>query len=147
MFRWPADGLIERVNERIKKQIEKVEEMTGDMDAKTNFSLIVIQTELERWKYLVRGYLRARIAKVCGFSATVLYRRTEIYIANLPPFRSTSTLYTTSPRRKRAPSFPPRRSPMQRATKRSYKAITTLHFYHSSRPRCEISMIRPGVLA
>jgi hypothetical protein len=64
VFRWPADGLIERVNERIKKQIEKVEEMTGDMDAKTNFSLIVIQTELERWKYLARGYLRARIAKV-----------------------------------------------------------------------------------
>ena len=64
--RWPADGLIERVNERIKKQIEKVEEMTGDMDAKTNFGLIVIQTELERWKYLVRGFLRARIAKVSG---------------------------------------------------------------------------------
>jgi len=66
LFRWPADGLIERVNERVKKQIEKVEEMTGDMDAKTNFSLIVIQTELERWKYLVRSYLRTRIAKVCA---------------------------------------------------------------------------------
>ncbi len=38
--------------------------MTGDMDPKTNFALIVIQTELERYKYLVRGYLRARIAKV-----------------------------------------------------------------------------------
>lgn len=63
--RWPTDGLIERVNERIKKQIERVEEMTGDMDPKTNFALIVIQTELERWKYLVRGFLRARIAKVC----------------------------------------------------------------------------------
>jgi GINS complex subunit 4 len=41
-----------------------VEEMTGDMDPKTNFALIVIQTELERFKYLVRSYLRARIAKV-----------------------------------------------------------------------------------
>lgn len=38
--------------------------MTGDMDPKTNFSLIVIQTELERWKYLVRSYLRARLAKL-----------------------------------------------------------------------------------
>lgn len=38
--------------------------MTGDMDPKTNFALIVIQTELERYKYLVRSYLRARIAKV-----------------------------------------------------------------------------------
>jgi len=56
--------LFERVNERIKQQIEKVEEMTGDMDPKTNFALIVIQTELERYKYIVRSYLRARIAKV-----------------------------------------------------------------------------------
>lgn len=38
--------------------------MTGDMDPKTNFALIVIQTELERYKYIVRSYLRARIAKV-----------------------------------------------------------------------------------
>jgi GINS complex subunit 4 len=62
---WPSNGLIERANEKIQRQIEKVEVMTGDMDPKTNFSLIVIQTELERWKYLVRGFLRARLAKVC----------------------------------------------------------------------------------
>lgn len=61
---WPADGLFERVNQRIKRQIETVEDMTGDMDPKTNFALIVIQTELERYKYIVRSYLRARIAKV-----------------------------------------------------------------------------------
>lgn len=34
------------------------------MDPKTNFALIVIQTELERYKFLVRSYLRTRIAKV-----------------------------------------------------------------------------------
>lgn len=34
------------------------------MDPKTNFALIVIQTELERFKFLVRSYLRARIAKI-----------------------------------------------------------------------------------
>lgn len=62
--RWPTDGLFERVNQRIKAQIEKVEDMTGNMDPKTNFALIVIQTELERYKYIVRSYLRARIAKV-----------------------------------------------------------------------------------
>ncbi len=62
--RWPAGSLFERINDRIKAQIEKVEEMTGDMDPKTNFALIVIQTELERFKFLVRSYLRARIAKV-----------------------------------------------------------------------------------
>lgn len=52
------------MNERIKAQIEKVEEMTGDMDPKTNFALIVIQTELERYKYIMRSFLRSRIAKV-----------------------------------------------------------------------------------
>lgn len=61
---WPSDGLLERVNECVKQQIERVEDMTGDMDPKTNFALIVIQTELERYKFLVRSYLRVRIAKV-----------------------------------------------------------------------------------
>ena len=66
--RWPA-ALFERVNQRITRQIETVEDMTGDMDPKTNFALIVIQTELERYKYLVRSYLRSRIAKVRRDSA------------------------------------------------------------------------------
>ncbi|KAG8421147.1 GINS complex subunit [Metarhizium acridum] len=61
---WPSDGLFERVNDRIKAQIEKVEDMTGDMDPKTNFALIVLQTELERYKFLVRSYLRVRISKI-----------------------------------------------------------------------------------
>lgn len=60
--------MFERVNDRIKAQIEKVEDMTGDMDPKTNFALIVIQTELERYKFLVRSYLRARMAKVSSTS-------------------------------------------------------------------------------
>jgi len=34
------------------------------MDPKTNFRLIIIQTELERFKFLVRSFLRARIKKV-----------------------------------------------------------------------------------
>jgi len=38
--------------------------MTGDMDPKTNFGLIIIQTEVERWKFLVRSYLRCRMAKI-----------------------------------------------------------------------------------
>lgn len=37
------------------------------MDPKTNFRLIVIQTELERFKFLVRSFLRARIAKVSDY--------------------------------------------------------------------------------
>lgn len=47
--------------------------MTGDMDPKTNFALIVIQTELERYKYIVRSYLRSRIAKVSSDSNFFLH--------------------------------------------------------------------------
>ncbi|KAL2271218.1 hypothetical protein VTJ83DRAFT_589 [Remersonia thermophila] len=61
---WPSHGFFERINDNIKRQIERVEDMTGDMDPKTNFALIVIQTELERYRYLVRSYLRARLAKI-----------------------------------------------------------------------------------
>ncbi|TWU74460.1 GINS complex subunit [Metarhizium rileyi] len=53
---WPSDGLFERVNDRIKAQIETVEDMTGNMDPKTNFALIVLQTELERFKFLIDKY-------------------------------------------------------------------------------------------
>ncbi|KAH8727876.1 hypothetical protein GQ44DRAFT_769935 [Phaeosphaeriaceae sp. PMI808] len=60
---WPSD-LMERVLNRIRRQIELVEDQTGDMDPKTNFKLIIIQTELERFKFLVRSFLRARIKKI-----------------------------------------------------------------------------------
>ncbi|RMZ72029.1 arginine N-methyltransferase 2 [Pyrenophora seminiperda CCB06] len=60
---WPKE-LMDRVLARIARQIELVEEQTGNMDPKTNFRLIIIQTELERFKFLVRSFLRARIKKV-----------------------------------------------------------------------------------
>jgi len=46
------------------RQIETIEDRTSRMDAGTSFALVVIQTELERFKFLVRSFLRARIAKV-----------------------------------------------------------------------------------
>ena len=80
---WP-DALMERVLERIRTQvcrpsprrrshfpithfvhkIELVEEQTGNTDPKANFRLIILQTEVERFKFLVRSFLRARIAKI-----------------------------------------------------------------------------------
>ncbi|KAH7390619.1 hypothetical protein BKA66DRAFT_459399 [Pyrenochaeta sp. MPI-SDFR-AT-0127] len=60
---WPSE-LMDRVLERIRRQIELVEDQTGNMDPKTNFKLIIIQTELERFKFLVRSFLRARIKKI-----------------------------------------------------------------------------------
>lgn len=41
-----------------------MEEQVGNIDPKTNFRLIIIQTELERFKFLVRSFLRTRLAKV-----------------------------------------------------------------------------------
>ncbi|KAF2115513.1 hypothetical protein BDV96DRAFT_492768 [Lophiotrema nucula] len=63
LLAWPEE-LMERVLERIRKQIELVEDQTGNMDPKTNFKLIIIQTELERFKFLVRSFLRARLKKI-----------------------------------------------------------------------------------
>jgi GINS complex subunit 4 len=57
-------GLMHRVLSRISVQIETIEDATGNMDPKTNFKLIVLQTELERFKFLVRSLLRSRIAKI-----------------------------------------------------------------------------------
>ncbi|KAL9101780.1 MAG: hypothetical protein Q9163_002999 [Psora crenata] len=60
---WP-EPLMERMLGRIQKQIQLVEEQTGNPDPKANFRLIIVQTELERFKYLVRCFLRARLAKI-----------------------------------------------------------------------------------
>lgn len=46
------------------RQIGVIEDMTGAMDPAANFSLVILQTELERVKFLMRGLLRSRIAKV-----------------------------------------------------------------------------------
>ncbi|EMR70705.1 GINS complex subunit [Eutypa lata] len=83
LLHWPTDGFFDRINDHIKQQIEKVEEMTGDMDPKTNFALIVLQTELERYKFLVRSYLRARIAKIDRH--TLHYLSTPALRARLSP--------------------------------------------------------------
>ncbi|KAK4502440.1 hypothetical protein PRZ48_005865 [Zasmidium cellare] len=56
--------LIERSTQGVKSQIEVIEEMTGAMDPTSNFKLVILQTELERVKFLLRSFLRARIAKI-----------------------------------------------------------------------------------
>lgn len=66
-------SLIERFNTVIKQQIERIETMTGSLDPQANFTLVILQTELERFKFLLRSYLRARIAKVDKFP--VYYRQ------------------------------------------------------------------------
>ncbi|MCJ1405241.1 CorA metal ion transporter [Xylographa trunciseda] len=60
---WPEE-LMARVLRGVAKLVERVEEQTATMDPKTNFRVVIMQTELERWKFLVRSFLRARIAKI-----------------------------------------------------------------------------------
>lgn len=81
------------------------------MDPKTNFPLIVIQTELERFKFLMRSLIRARIAKVRSHGvraitnqiALCVYPRTDTQ--TLPSFvhRSIRTHTTTSRKQQRTP--------------------------------------------
>ncbi|KAI4202738.1 MAG: hypothetical protein LQ350_002404 [Teloschistes chrysophthalmus] len=73
---WPS-ALMERVLDRIHQQIEVVEEQVGNMDPKTNFRLIIIQTELERFKFLVRSFLRTRIAKIDKHTLHILTSPTQ----------------------------------------------------------------------
>lgn len=55
------------------QKIEAIEMMNATADPSANFKLVIVQTELERFKFLVRSLLRARIAKVPGNMQVVLY--------------------------------------------------------------------------
>ncbi|KAL8999206.1 MAG: hypothetical protein Q9169_001871 [Polycauliona sp. 2 TL-2023] len=73
---WPSD-LMDRVLGRIHQQIEVVEEQVGNVDPRTNFRLIIIQTELERFKFLVRSFLRTRMAKIDKYALYMLSNPTQ----------------------------------------------------------------------
>lgn len=70
------ETLIDTTNSRLRAQIEMVEE-TEVIDAKTNFRMVVIQTELERVKFLLRSYLRTRLSKIDKYALHCL-RNPEI---------------------------------------------------------------------
>ena len=50
-------------------QIEVVEALMESMDSKMRVKSIILQTELERFKYLMRSFIRSRIAKVPSTTA------------------------------------------------------------------------------
>lgn len=141
---WESEGLFERVNDRIKAQIEKIEDMTGDMDPKTNFTLIILQTELERFKFLVRSYLRARIAKVPRANRA---RQSSLHSLTCGCCRSTSIYSTTSRAKNCAPDSPQPNSHTLRATKPSFTTTTFLPSSHRSPKSYRTSMTRPEISA
>ncbi|KAI9666635.1 MAG: GINS complex subunit [Bathelium mastoideum] len=69
-------ALLDRTLARLRTQISTIEDAlaappplpnthpTTTTGAKASFTLVVLQTELERWKWLIRGLLRARLAKI-----------------------------------------------------------------------------------
>jgi GINS complex subunit 4 len=59
--------LMDRVLARIASQISIIEDATGISDPRENFRRVVLETELERFKFLVRSLLRSRIAKIDAF--------------------------------------------------------------------------------
>ncbi|KAI9853062.1 MAG: GINS complex subunit [Vezdaea acicularis] len=88
---WDAE-MMGRVLEGIRKQIDLVEAETGNEDPRASFRLIIIQTELERWKYLVRSYLRARLAKIDKHALHYLRQSTFPSASSSPPLLNPSEL-------------------------------------------------------
>ena len=97
-----------------------MEEQTGNVDPKANFRLIIIQTELERFKFLVRSYLRARIAKV------IPYREHLMCVLVIAPQIDKHALYIlTNPTQKS------RLSPSEIQYATAHHSLLHAH-YHSS---------------
>ncbi|CAI6335218.1 unnamed protein product [Periconia digitata] len=92
---WPEE-VVERVLERIRRQIELVEDQTGDMDPKTGFRLIVVQTELERFKFLVRSFLRARLRKIDAHPLHILNQHKDSLEISRPLLSASEHQYLTT---------------------------------------------------
>lgn len=68
---WPA-SLVDRVVARMTEQTDEIERRTAEAAESqglsgaggAGFSLVILQTEMERCKFLVRSLLRSRLAKV-----------------------------------------------------------------------------------
>ncbi|KAI9803824.1 MAG: hypothetical protein M1825_001704 [Sarcosagium campestre] len=67
------EALIQRSLKRIRKQIEAIEAESSSTDPRVGFRLIIMDTELERFKFLIRSFLRARMAKLDKYP--IFYQR------------------------------------------------------------------------
>ncbi|KAK9454230.1 hypothetical protein V1511DRAFT_461114 [Dipodascopsis uninucleata] len=80
------EELIETMMERIREQIEFIEEkLTKDQMKHNKLQLLIIETDLERVKFLIRSYLRSRIHKA-SFSLLTIHQidRYHMYILSKP---------------------------------------------------------------
>ncbi|PGH33410.1 GINS complex subunit 4 [[Emmonsia] crescens] len=90
---WPGP-LMERVMERVRRQIEKIEDLTAAASDPTstnpttnptlNLKLSILQTDLSRTQYIIRSLLRQRLSKLTKHSLHYL-------LLSSPPPNSSST--------------------------------------------------------
>ncbi len=125
----------------LARQIELVELQTGDTDPKTNFRLIIIQTELERFKFLVRSFLRTRIAKVP--ISFVAISSQLIMLPRLTGPRSITMLSTSSATPSSDHVSPLRRFNTRVRISRFCMCTIAPRFSRSFRHHCSGWMIRP----
>ncbi|EED22068.1 GINS DNA replication complex subunit Sld5, putative [Talaromyces stipitatus ATCC 10500] len=79
---WPAQ-LMDRMMERVRKQVENIEDLTAssyensnnhvdnignNKNNTLNLKLSILQTDLSRTQYLIRSYLRQRLSKITKFA-------------------------------------------------------------------------------
>ncbi|KAF8582930.1 Sld5-domain-containing protein [Ramaria rubella] len=66
--------LIQRVLERVREQAGLVQRLRGDPEASEDehFQIILVQTEVERVRFIVRSYMRSRIHKIEKYAHHIL---------------------------------------------------------------------------
>ncbi|KAK9495588.1 hypothetical protein V1508DRAFT_364081 [Lipomyces doorenjongii] len=69
-----AHDLLDTMLDRVREQVEVIEVNTtsGDAGGGAKLKLLFVETEIERVKFLVRGYLRARILKIDNYYMHIL---------------------------------------------------------------------------
>ncbi|KAK9389042.1 hypothetical protein V1515DRAFT_594564 [Lipomyces mesembrius] len=69
-----AHDLLDTMLDRVREQVEVIEVNTtsGDAGGGAKLKLLFVETEIERVKFLVRGYLRARILKIDKYYTHIL---------------------------------------------------------------------------
>lgn len=75
------ESLIERVLQRIRKQLEfiemnSIELQTHEKDIK--LMLVIVETELERIQFLIRSYVRLRLQKIDRYSLFIQQNQSEL---------------------------------------------------------------------
>lgn len=68
-------ALLDRIMERVRTQMEYIEENTLELQGSDiKVKLLIVESELERIKFLIRNYLRIRLTKIDKFT---LYIQTD----------------------------------------------------------------------